>query len=48
MVVQRELESSRCSLVSQIAHGLASAGQDIRAKAGRAIGSWQPTPVAPR
>ncbi|MPC56909.1 hypothetical protein E2C01_050875 [Portunus trituberculatus] len=42
-VEQRELESSQWSLVSQIASGLASTAQGVRAKAGYAIGS-RPTP----
>ncbi|MPC60565.1 hypothetical protein E2C01_054614 [Portunus trituberculatus] len=47
VVEQRELESSQRSLVSQIAHGLASTAWGVRAKAGRAVGSRCLAPVAP-
>ncbi|MPC60538.1 hypothetical protein E2C01_054586 [Portunus trituberculatus] len=43
---QRELESSQRSLVSQIAHGLASSAQGVRAKAVGAIGSRHLAQVA--
>ncbi|MPC56161.1 hypothetical protein E2C01_050114 [Portunus trituberculatus] len=46
-VKQKELESLQRSLISQIARGLASTAQGVRAKAGRAIGSQRLVPVAP-
>ncbi|MPC65050.1 hypothetical protein E2C01_059174 [Portunus trituberculatus] len=47
VVEQRELESSQRSLVSQIACGLSSTAQGIRAKADHAIGSRCLAPVVP-
>ncbi|MPC27203.1 hypothetical protein E2C01_020371 [Portunus trituberculatus] len=47
IVEQRELKFSQRSLVSQIAHFLASIAQGIRAKAGHAFGSWYLAPVVP-
>ncbi|MPC49988.1 hypothetical protein E2C01_043806 [Portunus trituberculatus] len=45
-VEQRELESLQRSLVSQIARGLASSAQGVRAKASGAVGSRRLVPAA--